>query len=168
MKKKDLDYLPFYKMFNLNKKDTQNIEGTHLIFQFFNFALGALIALVCLILTITIAVEDEIMWLIPLGCLLVDFFVWGIIANWLQVQFGMYYDIRVTRLAAEKNPSSPKETPVVDNEEPFPQIDTKPVQKKREDSSTPEQKRLKTIFLTIGIVVILIGVLVFLDMEGYF
>lgn len=86
---------------NIYTKNCEIIAKTHSFFQMLNLIVCGILAFSSLIITIVIAFEDEIMWLIPLGAFFVILLACGVIASSLQIKFGMYYDIRMTRLAAE-------------------------------------------------------------------
>ena len=93
-------------MLTFNTKDTETITKTYALLQKINMIVCGIIALASLILTFVIATEDEVLWLIPVIVLIVTAIVFCAIYILLQIKFGMYYDIRVTRLATEKKKNS--------------------------------------------------------------
>lgn len=88
-------------LFTINTKDTTTIAKTYALLQKINLIVSSIFALASLVLTIVVACDDEILWLIPLGALLVVVLAFLLIYNSLQIKFGMYYDIRMTRLITE-------------------------------------------------------------------
>ena len=93
--------------FTINSQNTKSIVKTYRMLQIINVVVCSVLALASLILTAIVAAEDEIMWLIPLGVLLVVVLAFFVIFNLLRVKFGMYYDIRMLRLNEEnKNGNS--------------------------------------------------------------
>ena len=86
-------------------KDTAQIEKTFNILSCINIVANVLIEFAALIATIVIAVDDEILWLIPAGVLVVSVFALILIQLLLNVQFGMYYDIRKLRMNSENGSS---------------------------------------------------------------
>ena len=88
-------------MLTFNTKDTQTITRTYELLQKLNTIVCGIIAFASLILTFVIAADDEVLWLLPAAVLLITALVFVVISNILEVKFGMYYDIRITRLNAE-------------------------------------------------------------------
>ena len=85
----------------LYTKDTAQIERVFEIFSWINIIANAIIALASLIVTIVIACDDEVLWLIPFGVLIVSIVTFLLIHSLLNVKFGMYYDIRKIRMKNE-------------------------------------------------------------------
>ena len=82
-------------------KDTKKIEKTYAFMQKLNLVICSISAFAFLLLTVIIATEDEILWLAPLVALVIDVAVFFANYNALQIKYGMYYDIRKTRMATE-------------------------------------------------------------------
>ena len=91
-------------------KDTKKIEKTYAFMQKLNLIICSILAFALLALTIIIALDDEILWLAPLVALAIVVVVFFANYNALQIKYGMYYDIRKTRMATENGDKKAPET----------------------------------------------------------
>ena len=95
----------------LNTKDAQTIKRTYAFFQILNLVFYALVLIAGSVLTIYFSIVDDIViGLMPLGAMVFFSIIFPIIYNMLQIKFGMYYDIRMTRIAAEKGGKTESES----------------------------------------------------------
>ena len=104
-------------LFKIETENTNVISKTYSLLQMINLIAGAVLAVASLISTIFLAFKDELLWLIPLGAFFVVAFICVLIHMNLQVLFGMYYDIRMTRILAEGNRGESKA-----NDEELPEL----------------------------------------------
>ena len=101
----------------LNTKDTTTIESTYSLLQMINIITSNVLAIASAITTVYLAIEDKYLWLIPLVAFVVVVFSAVLVYNHLRIQYGMYYDIRVTRLIAENGNTAP-----VSNDDALPEL----------------------------------------------
>ena len=87
-------------------KDAKLIKKTYKLLQLLNIIISSLLIIASFVVMIVVACEDDTLWLIPFGTFWISIITFVIIYNSLHIKFGMYYDIRMTRLATQyKNDS---------------------------------------------------------------
>ena len=87
-------------LFNTN--DTTQIEKTFSAFTWINLIANAILIIAAIIVTIVLATDETVFCLIPLGAIVFLVIETILIQLSLDVKFGMYYDIRITRVIAEQ------------------------------------------------------------------
>ena len=93
------------KQLSIYTKDTAQIEKAFNVLSLINVVTNLFIEFAAFIATIVIAIDDELLWLIPAGILVVSVFALIFVQLLLNVQFGMYYDIRRMRMNSENGTS---------------------------------------------------------------
>ena len=91
----------------LYTKNTAEIENVFNILSWVNIIASAIIAFAALIVTIVIASNYTLLWLIPFGVLVVTSISFILIHVHLNIKFGMYYDIRKIRMNSDATQSNP-------------------------------------------------------------
>ena len=91
-------------LFDLNTKNEETILKAHKRAQLTNLIVCSIFAFVGFVLTLVFIMEDYDFeeWIIPFGAHALFVGIFFLIRNRLQIHYGMYYDIRMIRLAAEK------------------------------------------------------------------
>ena len=91
-------------LFDLNTKNEATILKSHKNSQLANMIVCSILAFASLVVTLYFMFSGDYYFeecLIPLGVHSIIVGIFFLIRNRLQIHYGMYYDMRMTRLAAE-------------------------------------------------------------------